>query len=388
MTEIFLPGPLGSAGALAAMIGAGEPQVSAVIAVLDGHRLHVDPDGLRLVPLPAPGSRIHGRLVAAEGEAAARLRFCLSAMGGRAGEFPVRLDGETRRVEVHVADAAQAPAAIWSASSWSSALDMALAEAMAEVLGQFGHRDAAAMPHLLPAIAMRAAARTAGRLEPGAVALRQGFARGDVAQVALRYPYAEFFGIEEHLLRHRRFDGSMSEPVGRAVFTSGDAVTVLPFDPRRNAVLLIEQFRAGPHARRDSHPWCLEAVAGRRDGLELPEETARREAREEAGLELGRLERIAAYYPAPGVASEFITAFVGEADLEAAGGVHGLDEEHEDIRGFVTPLDAALAAVASGEANNAPLLVSLLWLALNRDRLAAEWGPAKGFASGSVTPSA
>ncbi|MCB1404028.1 MAG: tellurium resistance protein, partial [Rhodobacteraceae bacterium] len=63
-------------------------------------------------------------------------------------------------------------------------------------------------------------------------------------------------------------------------------------------------------------------------------------------------------------------------DLEAAGGVHGLDEEHEDIRGFVTPLDAALAAVASGEANNAPLLVSLLWLALNRDRLAAEWGPA------------
>ena len=65
MTEIFLPGPLGSAGALAAMIGAGEPQVSAVIAVLDGHRLHVDPDGLRLVPVPAPGSRIHGRLVAA-----------------------------------------------------------------------------------------------------------------------------------------------------------------------------------------------------------------------------------------------------------------------------------------------------------------------------------
>ena len=70
MTEIFLPGPLGSAGALAAMIGVGEPQVSAVIAVLDGHRLHVDPDGLRLIPLPAPGSRIHGRLVAAEGEAA------------------------------------------------------------------------------------------------------------------------------------------------------------------------------------------------------------------------------------------------------------------------------------------------------------------------------
>ncbi|HMQ92969.1 MAG TPA: NUDIX domain-containing protein [Amaricoccus sp.] len=376
MTEIFLPGPLGGAGAVAAMIGGAEPQVSAVPAILDGHRLQVDCDGLRLVPVPAPGAELEGRLIAAGGEAAARLRFGLASMGGRAGALPVRLDGEVRRAEVRVADAAEAPGAAWSASRWSPALDIALAEALAEVLGQFGRCDAGAMPRLLPGIAMRAAARTAGRLEPGAVALRRGFARGDVAQVALRYPYAEFFGIEEHLLRHRRFDGSMSEPVGRAVFTSGDAVTVLPFDPRRDAVLLIEQFRAGPHARRDSHPWCLEAVAGRRDGLELPEETARREAREEAGLELGRLERIAAYYPAPGVAAEFITAFVGEADLGAAGGVHGLDEEHEDIRGFVAPLDAALATVASGEANNAPLLVSLLWLALNRHRLVAEWSPA------------
>ena len=219
----------------------------------------------------------------------------------------------------------------------------------------------------------RAAARTAGRFEPDAVALRQGYGSNDVSQVELRHPYASFFGIEEHLLRHRRFDGSVSDPVARAVFTSGDAVTVLPFDPVRNAVLLIEQFRAGPHARRDRHPWCLEAVAGRRDGLESPEATARREAREEAGLELGRLERIAAYYPAPGVASEFITAFVGEADLRAAGGVHGMDEEHEDIRGFVVDLDTALAAVASGEANNAPLLVSLLWLALHRERIVAAW---------------
>ena len=127
-------------------------------------------------------------------------------------------------------------------------------------------------------------------------------------------------------------------------------------------MLLIEQFRAGPHARRDPRPWCLETVAGRCDALEPPEATARREAREEAGLELGRLERIAAYYPSPGIVAEYITAFVGEADLGGAGGVHGLPEEHEDIRALVVPLEAALAAVATGEINNAPLMLSLYWL--------------------------
>ena len=145
--------------------------------------------------------------------------------------------------------------------------------------------------------------------------------------------------MEEHRLRHRRFDGGMSDALDRAVFTSGDAVTVLPFDPRAGSVLLIEQFRAGLHARRDPHPWCLETVAGRCDRIEPPEATARREAREEAGLELGRLERIAGYYPSPGTMAEFITAFVGEADLGGAGGTHGLAEEHEDIRALVVPLE-------------------------------------------------
>ena len=108
-------------------------------------------------------------------------------------------------------------------------------------------------------------------------------------------------------LRRRRCRTALD----RAVFTSGDAVTVLPFDPRAGTVLLIEQFRAGPYARRDPRPWCIEAVAGRCDRPEPPEATARREAREEAGLELGRLERIAGYYPSPGIAAEYITAFVG-----------------------------------------------------------------------------
>jgi nudix-type nucleoside diphosphatase (YffH/AdpP family) len=200
----------------------------------------------------------------------------------------------------------------------------------------------------------------------------------DVEPVSRGFGYARFLAVEDHVLRHRRFDGAMSAPLVRAVLASGDAATVLPFDPARGRVLLVEQVRAGPFARRDPHPWTLEAVAGRCDGMEPPEETARREAREEAGVELGRLERIAGFYPTPGIAAEFITAFIGEADLGADGGVHGLAAEDEDIRTIVVPLARAFAALASGEVSNAPLLVSLLWLQRHHRKLAAGWGRAGG----------
>lgn len=168
----------------------------------------------------------------------------------------------------------------------------------------------------------------------------------------------------------------MSPQVERAVFASGDAVTVLPFDPTRRAVLLIEQFRPGAHARSDPAPWFLEAVAGRIDPGESLDLAARREAREEAGLALGRMERVAGYYTSPGFSAEYITAFVAEADLGRAGGTHGLAAESEDIRALVLPLDAALGLVEAGVARNAPLLVPLLWLGLHHARLTAAWDDA------------
>ena len=248
-----------------------------------------------------------------------------------------------------------------------------LIEALSEAMDHFGRRPVEDMPFLMHGITIRALGRARGPETRIPEALGSGLGRGDVEVVRSLRPYAHYFGMEEHRLRHRRFDGGLSDTLERAVFTSGDAVTVLPYDPRRGAVLLIEQFRAGPFARRDPRCWCLETVAGRCDRAEPPEETARREAAEEAGLTLGRLERITGFYPSPGIMSEYIVAFIGEADLGDAGGTHGLAEENEDIRSIVLPLGDALAAVRSGEINNAPLLISLLWLQANVDRLGEAW---------------
>lgn len=365
MRAIFLPGPFAEADALGAILGAARPEI--VPATLGDFALQAEPHGARVAMVPSPGGRVVGAVARASGETADRLAFALAAFGGAQAQW---VDIGGRAVEIHAAAAAFAePAAVAPEAEWRAHLVECVAEAMAH----FGRRPADEIPALLQGISYRALGRVRGRAETRPVRARYGYGAADVETLAVARPYTRYFAIEEHRLRHRRFDGGVSGVVERAVFVSGDAVTVVPFDPVRRLVLLIEQFRVGPLARLDPHPWQIEAVAGRCDAGETPEATARREAREEAGIEIGRMTRIAAYYSSPGVMAEHITAFVGEADLADAGGVHGLDAEDEDIRALVVPVETALAFAASGEINNAPLLLSLFWLAPRLDALAAEW---------------
>jgi nudix-type nucleoside diphosphatase (YffH/AdpP family) len=185
-------------------------------------------------------------------------------------------------------------------------------------------------------------------------------------------PYSYFFAATDITVTHPRFDGSRSTPVQRVVFAMADAVTVLPYDPVRKRVLLIEQFRPGPYMRGDQDPWMLEPIAGRIDVGETAQTAARREASEEAKLSLTDLHVIAQYYPSPGGITEFLTSYVGIADLpDDIVGVAGLDSEQEDIASTLVSLDDFLALADEGALDTGPLLVSALWLARHHKRLDA-----------------
>lgn len=194
----------------------------------------------------------------------------------------------------------------------------------------------------------------------------------DVELNAVEPVFQGYFRVDRYRLRHRRFDGTWSDPITREVFERGHAAGVLPYDPQRDEVVLIEQFRIGPYARGD-HPWQVETVAGIIHEGESAAEVARREALEEAGCRVADLEPIAAYYMSPGAVSEHMTLYCGRTRTEGLGGVHGLREEDEDIRACVLPFEAALERVRSGAIANSPALIALLWLALERDRLRAQW---------------
>jgi nudix-type nucleoside diphosphatase (YffH/AdpP family) len=326
------------------------------------------------VLVPEPGSAAPGRLAGGLGPVA-RERIAFFEGLGLYRLVPQRVlgAGGGREALVWMGTGAAGPLdGPWDLARWQAEAKPAFLEAAREYMDHFGG-SAPPGPRLWSGIRIRAEARVRAAATEPVRRLRVSFGRDDVHAAPVSRPWAGHFAVEEHRLRFRRFDGSLSAPVLRAALTSGDAVTVLPWDPVHDRVLLVEQWRAGPWARGDRAPWTLEAVAGRCDARESLEATARREAEEEAGLRLGRLERVAGYYPSPGILAEFITSFVGEADLGAAGGLHGLAGEAEDIRAFTVPFDAALAAVAGGEINNSPLVLSLFWLALNRDRLRAAW---------------
>lgn len=196
-------------------------------------------------------------------------------------------------------------------------------------------------------------------------------ARQDVEAMEDGRPFAGYFAVARGRLRFPKYDGGMSAPVTREAFLASDAVTLLPYDPVRDRVLVIEQFRFGPYMRGDPNPWLLEPVAGRIDPGEDAGTTARRETMEEAGIEVGAVFEVGRYYPSPGALTEWLVSYVGIADLpDGVTGTGGLDSEAEDILSRVMPLDVLLAAVDSGVAATAPLILSAQWLALNRARIA------------------
>lgn len=179
--------------------------------------------------------------------------------------------------------------------------------------------------------------------------------------------YQGFFRLHRLTLIHPRFEGGRVR-IQRELLDRGDAVCVLLYDPACDAVVLVEQFRAGALTKTDA-PWLLELVAGIVEPGESPEDVARRESIEESGIELGELIPITGYLPSPGGCDEWIELFCALVDAPESGGVFGLDEEGEDIKVHVIPAIEAFALVQQRVVNNAAAIIALQWLQLNHDRL-------------------
>lgn len=181
-----------------------------------------------------------------------------------------------------------------------------------------------------------------------------------------------FYKLDRLHLRHEQFAGGMGTPISRELFVRHDAVCALPYDPQRDEVVLIEQFRVGPLDKVDN-PWLIEMVAGLIDKDEQPEEVAHREAEEEAGLVFSALWPITKYFPSPGGSNEYVHLYLGRCDSRGVGGLHGLAAEGEDIRVRVWALDDALQAVRDGSIINGSAIIALQWLALNREEIKGAW---------------
>ncbi|MEO1788976.1 MAG: NUDIX domain-containing protein [Pseudomonadota bacterium] len=260
---------------------------------------------------------------------------------------------------------------VWDLADWAQRLGPASARAAVEFMGGYGSVSPKDAARRYPQMLMRASSALRAEATPAPTTLRHDAEGAAIDMITQRRPHTGYFSVSMDDLRFPRFDGGMSEVITREAFLMADATTVVPYDPVRDRVLLIEQYRYGVHMRGDPHPWCLEPIAGRIDPGETPEQAIRREAVEEAGLTLGTLHPCGNSYPSPGAVSEYLYSFVGIADLpDDAAGLGGLATEQEDIRAHVIPFERLMDMTRTGEVATTPLLMTAYWLALNRAALA------------------
>jgi ADP-ribose pyrophosphatase len=197
------------------------------------------------------------------------------------------------------------------------------------------------------------------------------FTEKDVEVVSKETVFQGFFKMVKYHFKHKRFDGSWSKTIDREMFQRGRAAALLPYDPIRDEVVLIQQIRVG--ALEHASPWQLEIVAGIIDRDESAEEVVRRESVEEAGLDVARLTKVTSYYPSAGGCNEMLDVYVGEVDSTQAEGIHGLDYEDEDIKVYVVSRSEAYELVKSGQIENGASIIALQWLELNKDDLRSQW---------------
>jgi ADP-ribose pyrophosphatase len=184
--------------------------------------------------------------------------------------------------------------------------------------------------------------------------------------------YSGFFRMEKYCLQHTLYAGGWSAAINRELFIRGSCVAVLLYDPERDKVVLIEQFRTGAILQPD-RAWLVEIVAGAIEEGETAIEVAYRESIEEAGCEIQELIVINEFYTTPGGASERITLFCGKIDSTQVGGIHGLDHEDEDIWVRSVDFDEAYRMVESNEIESAIPIIAIQWLALNKEKIRQKW---------------
>ncbi len=175
-----------------------------------------------------------------------------------------------------------------------------------------------------------------------------------------------FFKLFRYRLKHTLFAGGWSEELQREVLERGHAAAVLPYDPIRKQVVMIEQFRPGA-IDQVKGAWLWEIVAGILEKGETPRQVVYREALEEMGCPVSDIIHICDFFVSPGSSTETTALFCGRVDASKAGGIQGVASEHEDIQVHVVSFEKAMMLLENGQIHFAPAIIGLQWLALHHE---------------------
>ena len=198
--------------------------------------------------------------------------------------------------------------------------------------------------------------------------LEAQFGKADYEILSRENGFRGYLNIDIINVKHKLFRGGWSSTINREVLVREGAVGVLLFDPQRDEIILVRQFRVGL-LDGAATPWALELIAGMIEFGEELEEVAFREVKEESNCEVSQLVKICDYYNSPGVSSEKVRLYLGIVDSENMGGIYGLESENEDIEVVVLSYTEAITGLNKGYLANAMSIIALQWLELNKSHI-------------------
>jgi len=150
----------------------------------------------------------------------------------------------------------------------------------------------------------------------------------------------------------------------REAYDRGNGAVILLYNQEKGTVILTRQFRLPTYVNGNPTGMLIEACAGLLDSDD-PETAIRRETEEETGYRLDHVEKVLEAYMSPGSVTEKLFFFIAEySDNTAKNAGGGVDEE--DIEVLEMPFTEALAAVRTGEIQDAKTILLLQHLQLNR----------------------
>ena len=176
--------------------------------------------------------------------------------------------------------------------------------------------------------------------------------------------YDGFFKMNEISLKYKKYDGNWSNEIKRELFGGAQVSAVLPYDPIKKKIVLIQQFRPGTISKNTNN-YLNEIVAGIIDSGESPEIAAKRECLEETGYKIKKLTPIQGYFPAPGSSESFYHLFLGEVDSKNGKKIMGLYNENEDILVESFNLTQVKKMMQEGKFVNGLTLIAIQWFFLN-----------------------
>jgi GDP-mannose pyrophosphatase NudK len=147
------------------------------------------------------------------------------------------------------------------------------------------------------------------------------------------------------------------QPQSREVYDRGNGATILLYNRPKKTVLLIRQFRMPTYVNGNPTGMLLETCAGLLDN-DSPEDCIRKEAIEETGFAVGKVDKLFEAYMSPGSVTEIVHFFAAEYDesqrQNAGGGV-----EDEDIDVLEVPFTDALAMIKDGRIKDGKTIMLL-----------------------------